>query len=87
MSIATMKQALEALEMLARYENSETKIQVRKPKDGGPIVTMYPHKVASDAAAALRTAIEQAEKPVLWYHPLSGRVRFEETPKWIPLYK
>jgi len=62
MSIKAMKQALEALEMLARYENPETKIQVRKPKDGGPIVTMYPHKVATDAASALRAAIEQAEK-------------------------
>ncbi len=62
MSIEAMKQALEALETLARYENPETKIQVRKPKDGGPIVTMYPHKVASDAAATLRTAIEQPEQ-------------------------
>ena len=62
MSIEAMKQALEALEMLARYENPETRIQVRKPKDGGPIVTMYPHKVATDAADDLRTAIEQAEK-------------------------
>ena len=59
MSIEVMRQALEALEMLARYENPETKIQVRKPKDGGPIVTMYPHKVASDAATVLRAAIEQ----------------------------
>jgi hypothetical protein len=68
MTIEIMKQALEALEMLARYENPETRIQVRKPKDGGPIVTMYPHKVATDAADALRTAIEQAEKqePVAW---------------------
>ena len=60
--IEAMKQALEALEILARYENPETRIQVRKPKDGGPIVTMYPHKVASDAAQSLRQAIEQAEK-------------------------
>ena len=68
MTIEAMKQALEALEMLARYENPETRIQVRKPKDGGPIVTMYPHKVATDAGVALRTAIEQAEKqePVAW---------------------
>jgi hypothetical protein len=62
MTIEAMKLALEALEMLARYENPETRIQVRKPKDGGPIVTMYPHKVATDAADDLRTAIEQAEK-------------------------
>ena len=68
MSIEAMKQALEALELLARYENPETRIQVRKPKDGKPIVTMYPHKVATDAATVLRTAIEQAEKqePVAW---------------------
>ena len=68
MSIEAMKQALEALEMLARYENPETKIQVRKPKDGGPIMTMYPHKVATDAATVLRTAIAEAEnvEPVAW---------------------
>jgi len=60
MSIEAMKQALEALEMMARYENPETRIQVRKPKEGGAIVTMYPHKVASDAAAAIRAAIRAA---------------------------
>ena len=114
MSIEAMRQALEALETLARYENPETRIQVRKPKEGGPIVTMYPHKVAFDAATAFRAAIEHydqtalelceecgwkaiipgdgclvcaRQKPTLWYHPLSGRVRFEATPNWIPLYK
>ena len=63
MSLDVMKQALEALELLARYENPATKIQIRKPRDGGSIVTMYPHKVASEAATALRAAIEQAERP------------------------
>jgi hypothetical protein len=96
MSIEVMRQALEALEMLARYENPETRVQVRKPKDGGPIVTMYPHKVASDAAAALRAAIEQAEKPVAWYDSESGITDFHSfkpvrkpsspTAEWIPLY-
>jgi hypothetical protein len=62
MIIEAMRQALEALEMLARYENPETRIQVRKPKDSGPIVTMCPHKVATDAADVLRTAIAEAEK-------------------------
>ena len=57
-----MRQALEALELLARYENPSTKIQVRKPKDGGPIVTMYPHKVATDAAAPLRERLAQPEQ-------------------------
>ena len=61
MSLDAMKQALEALELLARYENPETKIQIRKPRDGGSIVTMYPHKVAFEAATALRAAIEQAQ--------------------------
>jgi len=56
------QQALEALEALARYENPQTRIQVRKPKDGVTIVTMYPHKVATDTANALRTALEQPEQ-------------------------
>jgi hypothetical protein len=65
MSIEAMRQALEALETLARYENPETRIQVRKPKEGGPIVTMYPHKVAFDAATALRVAIEHYDQTAL----------------------
>ena len=70
MSLDAMKQALEALELLARYENPATKIQVRKPKDGGPIVTMYPHKVATDAAAPLRERLAQPEQqPVAWVYP------------------
>lgn len=71
MSRETMKQALEALELLAKYENPSTKIQVRKPKDGGPIVTMYPHKVATEAAALLRERLAQPEqKPVAWVNSL-----------------
>lgn len=62
MSRESMKLALEALELLARYENPSTKIQVRKPKDGGSIVTMYPHKVATEAAAALREMLAQPEQ-------------------------
>jgi hypothetical protein len=71
MSREAMKQALEALELLAKYENPSTKIQVRKPKDGGPIVTMYPHKVATEAAALLRDRLAQPEQePVAWANSL-----------------
>jgi hypothetical protein len=56
-----MQQALEALELLAKYENPVTKVQVRKPRDGGPIVTMYPHKVATEAAALLRERLAQPD--------------------------
>ena len=63
-----MQQALEALELLARCENPATKIQIRKPKDGGPIVTMYPHKVATEAAALLRERLAQPEM-----EPCAGR--------------
>jgi hypothetical protein len=68
MSREAMKQALEALELLARYENPSTKIQVRKPKEDGSIVTMYPHKVATDAAAPLRERLAQPEM-----EPCAGR--------------
>ena len=67
MSREAMQMALETLELLARYENPSTKIQVRKPKDGGPIVTIYPHKVATDAATLLRDKLAQPEQdPVAW---------------------
>jgi len=62
MSNEAMKQALEALELLAKYEHPHARWQIRKPLSGGPIVTIYPHKLASDAAGILRTAIEQAKK-------------------------
>lgn len=91
MSIDAMKRALEALEMLARYENPETKIQVRKPKDGGPIVTMYPHKVATEAAQSLRAAIEQAEKqePYGYFRydmRLDAWVQSRDSDKGVPFY-
>ena len=41
-----------------------------------------PHTVPLYTAPPVTT-----QKPTLWYHPLSGRVRFEATPNWIPLYK
>lgn len=60
-----MQQALEALELLAWYENPATKVQVRKPRNGGPIVTMYPHKVATEAAAPLRDRLAQPEQELV----------------------
>ena len=58
-----MQQALEALELLAWCENPATRVQVRKPRNGGSIVTVYPHKVATDAAAPLRERLAR-EEPV-----------------------
>ena len=55
-----MQKALEALELLARCEHPLTKIQVRKPRDGGSIVTVYPHQVATDAAEPLRERLAQS---------------------------
>ena len=63
-----MQQALEALELLARHEHPLTKIQVRKPRDGGSIVTVYPHQVATDAAEPLRERLAQPQM-----QPCAGR--------------
>jgi len=57
-----MQQALDALELLAWCENPATRVQVRKPRNGGSIVTVYPHKVATDAAAPLRERLAQQER-------------------------
>jgi hypothetical protein len=66
MSIEAMKQALEALEMLAKWEHPASNITTKTGR-------IYPHRVAVDAADTLRTAIEQAEKqgPVAWGMPRS----------------
>jgi hypothetical protein len=55
MSIDAMKTALEALEMLAKWEHPASNITTKSGR-------IYPHHVAKNAAATLRLAIEQAEK-------------------------
>ena len=65
-----MQQALEALELLAWCENPATRVQVRKPRNGGSIVTVYPHKVATEAAAPLRERLA---------HPEQEQVKFKCT--------
>ena len=81
-----MQQALEALELLARYENPATKIQVRKPRNGGQIVTVYPHKVATEAAAPLRERLAQPE-PAPGYCPHCKQYTIEEPMRreWVGL--
>ena len=62
MSIEAMKQALEAMETIERFLDPLAKWQIRRPKDGGPMITIYPQKVAEEAITSLRQAIEQAER-------------------------
>lgn len=71
MSREAMTLALDALEQINELSK-------------GPNAIALPGEI-DDAMDALRAALD--EPPVLWYHPLSGRVRFEKTSKWIPLYK
>lgn len=93
MSREAMTLALQALETLAHYENPSTKIQARKHKDG-QIVTIYPHKVASDAAQLLRAALDAP--PVAYASTDLDRCKpageVSDTPNWtdyypIPLYR
>jgi len=55
MSIDAMKTALDALEMLAKWEHPASNITTKSGR-------IYPHHVAKNSAATLRLAIEQAEK-------------------------
>ena len=75
-----MQQAFDALELLAKWENPSTKWQIRKPKDGGPIVTIYPHKVAADAAALLRDRLAQ-EPDMPEQHVMIGRFMLQPHPE------
>ena len=63
-----MKRALTALEIIERFLDPLAKWQVRKPKDGGPMITVYPQKVAEEAINDLRQAVAKTEKqePVAW---------------------
>ncbi len=57
-----MKRALTALETIERFLDPLAKWQVRRPKDGGPIITIYPQKVAEEAINDLRQAVAKTEK-------------------------
>ena len=62
MSNEAMKRALNALEILERFLDPLAKWQIKKPKFGGPVITVYPQKVAKEAISDLRQAIAEAEK-------------------------
>lgn len=54
-----MQQSLEAFELLVRLTDPLTRVQVRKIRDDGPILTVYPHQVAFNAAALLRERLKE----------------------------
>ena len=58
----TMKRALTALEIIERFLDPLAKWQVRKPKDGGPMITVYPQKVAEEAINDLRQAVAKTKQ-------------------------
>ena len=60
MSREAMKQALEALEKLAKVEHPSHKVTYRKSVNGH-VVTIYPHKIAVDAITLLRQALAEPE--------------------------
>ena len=84
MSIDAMKTALEALEMLAKWEHPASNITTKSGR-------IYPHHVAKNSAATLRLAIEQAEKqePYGYFRydiRLDAWVQNRESDKGVPFY-
>ena len=79
-----MKTALEALEMLAKWEHPASNITTKSGR-------IYPHHVAKNSAATLRLAIEQAEKqePYGYFRydiRLDAWVQNRESDKGVPFY-
>jgi hypothetical protein len=79
MSIAVMKQALEALEQINQLSIGENALALPGEIDG--------------AMDNLRAAIEQGEKPMAWFHADNYKTRFTTDPSeemvgkyWKPLY-
>ena len=79
MSIEAMKQAVEVLEQINKLSIGENAIALPGEIDG--------------AMDSLRAAIEQAEKPMAWFHADNYKTRFTTDPSedmigkyWQPLY-
>ena len=85
----TMKRALTALEIIERFLDPLAKWQVRKPKDGGPMITVYPQRVAEEAINDLRQAVAETEKQEPFcYHDGVNQVdeEFKDHSDVFPLY-
>jgi hypothetical protein len=84
-----MKRALTALEIIERFLDPLAKWQVRKPKDGGPMITVYPQKVAEEAINDLREVIAYSERQEPFcYHDGVNQVdaEFKDHSDVFPLY-
>ena len=89
MSITAMKRALTALETIERFLDPLAKWQIRKPKDGGPMITVYPQKVAEEAINDLREVIAYSERQEPFgYHDGVNQVdeEFKDHSDVFPLY-
>lgn len=85
MSIEVMKQALEALELLERYDNQRAMLTDDAIEGAW--------QIADAAMDNLRAAIEQGKKPMAWFHADNYKTRFTTDPSedmigkyWQPLY-
>jgi hypothetical protein len=89
MSIKAMKQAFNALETIERFLDPLAKWQIRKPKDGGAVITIYPQKVAEEAINDLREVIAYSERQEPFcYHDGVNQVdaEFKDHSDVFPLY-
>jgi hypothetical protein len=84
-----MKRALTALETIERFLDPLAKWQIRKPKNGGPMITVYPQKVAEEAINDLRQAVAETKKQEPFcYHDGVNQVdeEFKDHSDVFPLY-
>ena len=81
MSREVMQQMLSALETLMLLEEEDCGL-----KECPECQALRPIWAAMKAGKEALNAPLRCQ-PRLWYHPVSGRVRSEETKGWIPLYE
>ena len=101
MTIEAMKQALEALDsdnpdiqlraataLRAAIEQAE-KQEPNEDYERGFVDGMQ-EQMKRSVDRAVNAMCKREETPFVWYHPVSGRFRFDGDklpPSWIPLYK
>jgi hypothetical protein len=83
-SITAMKLALDAMEYIHSPMTEEEDRRIAQAVIG--LIDAIDQTIALQNLTDIHQEIEK--KPFCWYHPASGRFRFEPVPPpWVPLYK
>jgi hypothetical protein len=92
-NITNLRAAIEQAELIQRAEEAfAASEQAEKPNEDYErgFVDGMQEQMKRSVDRAVNAMCKREETPFVWYHPVSGRFRFDGDklpPSWIPLYK